>query len=93
MAKSSHHANRKCPNCGHSPAGEYCPSCGQHAVDLDVPLGKFLAEFLSESFALDSTLFRTLKPTLLKWGTLGMAHMSVLQATLFGVLATTLVFF
>ena len=57
-------------------AGEYCASCGQHAVDLDVPLGKFLAEFLRESFALDSTLFRTLRPLLLKPGFLAQEYLA-----------------
>ena len=76
MAESSHHHERTCPNCGHSLAGKYCPSCGQHAVDLNVPLGKFLAEFLRESFALDSTLFRTLKPLLLKPGFLTQEYLA-----------------
>ncbi len=31
--------------------------------------------------------------TIVKWGTLGMAHMSVLMLALFGALATTLFFF
>ena len=76
MAESSHVPDRKCPNCGHTLAGEYCASCGQHAVDIDVPLGKFLAEFLRESFALDSTLFRTLHPLLLKPGFLTQEYLA-----------------
>ena len=103
MAKSSHHPDRTCPNCGHSLAGEYCASCGQHAVDLDVPLGKFLSEFLRESFALDSTLFRTLQPLFLKPGFLTQEYLAgrraryvppirlylVLSVTLFILLAWT----
>ena len=76
MAESSNAPDGKCPNCGHTLAGEYCASCGQHVVDLDVPLGKFLAEFLRESFALDSTLFRTLQPLLLKPGFLTQEYLA-----------------
>ena len=76
MPESSHTSHRTCPNCGHALTGEYCPSCGQHAVDLDVPLGKFLAEFFRESFALDSKLFRTLKPLLLKPGFLTQEYLA-----------------
>ncbi len=103
MAKSSHPSDRTCPNCGHSLAGEYCPSCGQHAVDIDVPLRKFLAESLHESFALDSKLFRTFKSLLFKPGFLTQEYLAgrraryvpplrlylVLSFTLFILLAWT----
>ena len=66
MAEPSNATDRKCANCNEPLNGEYCGACGQHVVDIDVPLRKFLAESIHESFALDSKLFRTLKPLLFK---------------------------
>jgi hypothetical protein len=67
---------RACTNCDKPLTGEYCASCGQHAVDLNVPIRHFVAEFIRESFSLDSSLFRTLKSLLLKPGFLTQEYLA-----------------
>ena len=76
MAEPSNATDRKCANCNEPLNGEYCAACGQHVVDIDVPLRKFLAESIHESFALDSKLFRTLKPLLFKPGFLTQEYLA-----------------
>jgi hypothetical protein len=67
---------RACANCDKPLTGEYCASCGQHAVDLNVPIRHFVAEFIRESFSLDSSLFRTLRSLLLKPGFLTQEYLA-----------------
>jgi hypothetical protein len=77
-------ADRTCANCNKPLTGEYCGSCGQHAVDLNVPIRHFVAEFIRESFSLDSSLFRTLKSLLLKPGFLTQEYLAGRRARYVG---------
>jgi Protein of unknown function (DUF3667) len=60
--------NRTCQNCGALLHGEYCSACGQHSVDLKVPLKDLLKELIEELFSFDSKLIHSFLPFLTKPG-------------------------
>ena len=49
-----------CPNCGSDRVERYCPSCGQRAGSLHLPVGEFVREALDGLFSFDSRVWRTL---------------------------------
>lgn len=57
-----------CRNCGRVLEGSYCATCGQSDWNFDVPLVRFVKEFLSESFDLDARLRQTAGPLFLRPG-------------------------
>ncbi len=61
-----------CLNCGYSLEREenYCPNCGQENDQKVKPLGVFIKDFILEIVALDTRLFRSVKPFLFRPGRL-----------------------
>ena len=59
-----------CQNCGSELNGEYCSTCGQHDVELKLPLKGLIKELGEELLSFDSRLFHSLRPFLLKPGEL-----------------------
>jgi len=57
-----------CANCGHVLAGDYCSRCGQHAIDLHRPFSSLVSDAAGDLLNLDTRLFRTLRPLMLKPG-------------------------
>lgn len=60
----------KCLNCGQhlKLTDNYCAFCGQENNDINVTFSKFIGDFLDNYFALDSKIFRSLKPFLIHPG-------------------------
>lgn len=58
-----------CPNCDQELLDEhaFCPRCGQ-AVIVEDTMGAFLSHFLSDYFAFDSKIGRSMRPLVLKPG-------------------------
>ena len=63
-----HEARARCRNCDTELSGGFCYECGQSGADVDVPVGRFAKEFISESFDLDSRLRRTFWPLFMRPG-------------------------
>jgi hypothetical protein len=59
--------SKECQNCGHHDTGHFCSNCGQRFADLNRPLKDILAD-LGDMVNLDSRIFRSLLPFLLKPG-------------------------
>ena len=53
-------AVERCPSCGEPVRGRFCPACGQSHADLRVPFGKWLRDYVDDTFHLDSNLARSL---------------------------------
>lgn len=49
----------QCLNCGAMVVGKYCAECGQEHSEKAVSLGRLIAEFLDDTFSLDSKLLKT----------------------------------
>lgn len=49
-----------CANCGRSLPGRFCPDCGQEAIEIRRPVSELVHDFLSDSFAFDARIWRTL---------------------------------
>lgn len=60
----------RCLDCATPVNTPYCPECGQKVGPPRRRFRALLAEFFSESFALDGRFLRTLRPLLLRPGTL-----------------------
>lgn len=62
----------KCLNCGAtlSEVYNYCPKCGQENNDNNISFGLLFREFFSNYFSLDSRFGRSIKPFLIKPGSL-----------------------
>lgn len=67
---------RQCKNCGAELRGEYCSSCGQHDKELNRPVHELLHEVGEEIFSFDQRLVRSIKPFLLKPGSLTLSYVS-----------------
>ena len=59
-----------CLNCGESLAGQYCGGCGQRARSRLISLWELISDAFGDLFELDSRLWRTLVPLLVRPGTL-----------------------
>lgn len=68
--------DRPCRNCGDPTSGEYCPSCGQRKVDVQVSVRALVMEVLEDDFILDRRLPRTLGALLFKPGFLTVEHVN-----------------
>jgi hypothetical protein len=62
--------NPNCLNCGTRLRGQYCGSCGQRARSRLISLWELLSEAFGDLFELDSRLWRTLIPLLVRPGQL-----------------------
>ena len=67
---------RPCLNCGDPTPGEYCPSCGQRKVDVQVSVRTMMADVLEDQLFLDRRLPRTLSALLFKPGQLTVEHVN-----------------
>lgn len=68
--------DRPCLNCGDPTTGEYCPTCGQRKVDIQVSLRALFMEILEDDFILDKRLPRTLGALLFRPGRLTVDHVN-----------------
>lgn len=64
------HPDRACLNCGDPTYGEYCPTCGQRKVDLQVSVREMVMDILEDELLLSRRLPRTLAALMFKPGTL-----------------------
>jgi len=62
--------NPDCLNCGTRLSGQYCGTCGQRSVSRLISIWQLLAEAFGDLFELDSRLWRTLRPLLIRPGQL-----------------------
>ena len=67
---------RPCLNCGDPTEGEYCPTCGQRKVDVQVSVRTMVMDVLEDQFILDRRLPRTLQALLFKPGFLTVEHVN-----------------
>ena len=58
----------KCLNCGAELGGQYCGQCGQRATSRFISIWELTRDAFGDLFELDSRLWRTLSPLLLKPG-------------------------
>jgi hypothetical protein len=63
-----------CANCGRAFSGRFCPDCGQEVQDLRRPFSEFIRNFLGDSFAFDTRLWRTLVPLFTRPGRLSVDY-------------------
>lgn len=63
-------------NCGDPTPGEYCPTCGQRKVDVQVSVRTMIMDVLEDQFILDRRLPRTLVALLFKPGFLTVEHVN-----------------
>ncbi len=64
-----------CPNCDQPIKENFCPACGQPATDYRASLGRLIKDFFSDYLHLESRLFRTVIPLLIKPGFLTREYM------------------
>ncbi len=62
--------HRDCLNCGTRLRGQYCGNCGQRATSRLISLYELIRDAFGDMFELDSRLWRTLIPLLLRPGQL-----------------------
>jgi len=63
-------------NCGDPTPGEYCPTCGQRKVDVQVSVKTLMMEVLEDQFILDRRLPRTLGALFFKPGHMTVEHVN-----------------
>ncbi len=62
--------NPVCLNCGTRLGGQYCGTCGQRSVSRLISIWQLLVEAFGDLFEMDSRLWRTLRPLLIRPGQL-----------------------
>ena len=62
--------NPNCLNCGARLGGQYCGTCGQRSLSRLISIWQLLAEAFGDLFEMDSRLWRTLRPLLVRPGQL-----------------------
>lgn len=67
---------RPCLNCGDPTPGEYCPTCGQRKVNVQVSVRTLVMDVLEDQFILDKRLPRTLGALLFKPGHMTVEHVN-----------------
>lgn len=91
------HPDRPCLNCGDPREGEYCPTCGQRKVDIQVSVRAMIADVLEDQFILGRRLPRTAGALLFKPGFLTLEHVNGRIARYIGpfrlYLASSILFF
>ncbi|MDX1674392.1 MAG: DUF3667 domain-containing protein [Longimicrobiales bacterium] len=68
--------DRPCMNCGDPTPGEYCPSCGQRKVDVQVSVRTLLVDVMEDQFILDKRLPRTLEALFFHPGHMTVEHVN-----------------
>ena len=63
-------------NCGDPTPGEYCPTCGQRKVDVQVSVKTLMMDVMEDQFILDKRLPRTLKALFFKPGHMTVEHVN-----------------
>jgi len=69
-------SGQPCRNCGHDVSERFCPNCGQLAASFHRPIWSLIGETISDAFALDGRLARTLPTLLFRPGRLTKAYTS-----------------
>ena len=64
------HEIEQCLNCGTALSGQYCGNCGQRARSRLISMWELLSDAFGDLFELDSRIWRTLVPLLLRPGKL-----------------------
>ena len=59
-----------CANCGRSFSGRFCPDCGQDLEDIRRPFAEIARDMMSDFFAFDARLWRTVVPLITRPGRL-----------------------
>lgn len=59
-----------CKNCGEPLQGIYCHRCGQYALDINQPFGRYIIEYFSNAYQYDGRLLSTLRLLFLRPGRL-----------------------
>lgn len=67
---------KPCLNCGAEMTARFCPTCGQLAASFHRPFWSLIGEMISDAFALDGRIARTLPTLLLRPGFLTRAYTS-----------------
>ena len=70
------HPERPCLNCGDPTPGEYCPTCGQRKVDVQVSVRAMLVDVMEDQFILGKRLPHTLRALLFQPGFLTVEHVN-----------------
>lgn len=70
------HPDRPCLNCGDPTPGEYCPTCGQRKVDVQVSVRAMVMDVLEDQFVLNRRLPKTLGALLFRPGFLTVEHVN-----------------
>jgi hypothetical protein len=63
-----------CPSCGEEVRGRYCSTCGQSLADVRVPFGKWLRDYIEDTFHVDSRMARSMGLLLTRPGALTLAY-------------------
>ena len=69
-------SGQPCRNCGEPVEARFCPNCGQLAASFHRPVWTLLGETLSDMFALDGRLARTLPTLMFRPGVLTREYIS-----------------
>ena len=76
QAETAEKIAARCPNCGAAAPSRYCAECGQD-TRVDIPtVGALIGEFLDGAFNLDSRIWRTLVPLILRPGFLTLEYVA-----------------
>lgn len=51
---------QRCPGCDTAVVGRFCPECGQSHQDVRVRFGRWVRDYMDDTFHLDSRFFRSL---------------------------------
>jgi len=70
------HPERPCLNCGDPTPGDYCATCGQRKVDVQVSVRALVVDVLEDQFILDKRLPRTLGSLLFRPGHLTVEYVN-----------------
>jgi hypothetical protein len=65
-----------CPCCGEPVRGRFCSGCGQSHAEVRVPFGKWLRDYIDDTFHLDSNLSRSVWALLRRPGALTLAYLA-----------------
>ena len=70
VGDAEHRPLQHCLNCGYALAGQYCGNCGQRARSRLISIWELVRDAFGDLFELDSRLWRTLVPLLVRPGQL-----------------------
>jgi hypothetical protein len=77
-ASSPNNDNEKhiCKNCDNEFSGHFCNNCGQSAKDFDRPVSVLIVDAMSNMWAFDTRLWKTLKSIMFKPGEMALDYMA-----------------